>query len=69
MICKRKGCNGRINKTGIVSLPVSSSGWNTEYKQAYPCIVCGELHYKNGRPVLIKNGNKAFLIDNQIVFK
>lgn len=68
MICKRNGCNGPINKAGVVSLPVSSSGWNTEYMQAYPCTICGELHDKNGKPIRIKNGSKAFLIDNEIVF-
>ena len=61
--CKEEGCKGEIDFSKPIQVRV---GCHT-FAAAYPCKVCGRLHWSNGSPIFDRSGIKAFLLDQRII--
>ncbi|HDH31607.1 MAG TPA: hypothetical protein ENH26_02425 [Candidatus Wolfebacteria bacterium] len=55
MNCTEIECKGRINPDINASLPCSCEPDCTQKEIAYPCNVCGKLHWGSGKPAYGKN--------------
>lgn len=71
MKCKEKLCGGEveINPDKVVSLQTGCGGCSASHADAYPCNICGSLHYDDGTSVKTRAGANVFLIDREVVGK
>jgi len=64
MKCKDYQCRkGEIDIKSGFPIRTGCSGSS----MAYPCSVCGRLHWHDGSPVRNRGGNRAFLKDGHLV--
>ena len=60
-------CGSVVRKTYLVAVKINSDGPMFE---GYPCMNCKEMfHKESDLPMLDKNGNKAFLINQECLVK
>ncbi len=60
-------CSGVINFNIVISLQTGCSG--ISHSSSYPCDDCGRLHWRDSSGVYNRSGEKAFLIDGELVLK
>jgi len=65
MTCKEPDCGGQVDESNPVGLRVGC----VVSKPAYPCEICGRLHWVDGSPVFNRPGDRAFLHGNTVVHK
>lgn len=63
MQCQEKDCGGQVNLGNWIYLLTGCRSSN----QAFACVKCGRLHWRNGSAVVNRQGQKAFLVDNIVV--
>ncbi len=69
MECKEEGCGGEINMETIVTLQTGCGRCRGSHASAYPCKICGRLHWDSGNAVFNRGGAKAYLENGEIVHK
>jgi hypothetical protein len=65
MRCKEENCSGEINLEMGIAVIVGCA----QYASAYPCGICGRLHWPNGNPVFNRSGQQVFLNGGQLEYK
>ena len=65
MKCKEEGCIGEVDMEKPVTLQIGCHS----HDSAYPCQVCGRLHWGSGNAVFSRGGQKVYLENGNIVNK
>ncbi|MDD5099117.1 MAG: hypothetical protein PHP35_02135 [Candidatus Colwellbacteria bacterium] len=63
MKCKDTKCTGIINTGKALDFPLGCHARTS----AFPCLVCGKLHFANGEPATNHSGQETFLVDGKAV--
>lgn len=61
--CKNERCGGIVDTNTVARLPIGCHA----YSSAFPCMICGRLHYANGRAAKNHAGKETFLTDGRII--
>jgi len=59
------GCSGNIDRKKPIALLI---GCASRFS-CFPCIICGRLHWIDGKPVLNRQQEKFFLENGEIVYR
>lgn len=65
MNCKEKDCSGNIDLKKIIHLRTGCHSSTA----AYPCNICGRIHWSDGTLVFNRSGESAYLKNGQIIHK
>lgn len=65
MTCTEEGCGGKIDTENQFLVPCGC----TRRMSTIPCTKCGRLHHHDGTGVFNRGGQKAFVIQGELVNK
>jgi len=65
MKCSGQNCGGDVNIEAAIELITGCASKAV----AYPCVVCGRLHWHHGKPAKNRRGHTAFAEDGKVVIK
>lgn len=70
MKCKERGCDGEIDLSQPISLQTGCGGCRgAQLQLAYPCKVCGRLHWGDGSKVFNRRKQRAFFENSSVVHR